>query len=153
LWSGSLLVTTAREMIPPLDPITGLLPPGIYSTTWDELTTRFGYNPHRRALLAGLRRALDALRAANCRRVYVDGSFITCWEIEDVDFSYLAAQTPILLHPTRLRAEQQAAFGGELFPARVTADPWGTPFLDFFQRDTRTGQSKGIVALDLLNDS
>src|SRR5206468_1465621 len=53
---------TSRVMIPPLDPTTGLLPPGIYATTWDELAGRFGYNPRRQALLAGLWRALDVLR-------------------------------------------------------------------------------------------
>lgn len=146
-------------MIPPLDPTTGLLPTGIHAATWDELVSRFGHNAHRRALLAGLRRALTVLRAAGCGSVYIDGSLVTakalpadfdaCWEIDGVNFPYLAAHAPMLLHPTRMAAEQKAVFGGELFPARVTANRSGTPFLDYFQYDSRTAQHKGIVALNL----
>jgi hypothetical protein len=40
------------------------------------------------------------------------------------------------------------AHGGELFFADAPADPAGTAFVDFFQRD-RSGHPKGIVALNL----
>ena len=63
-------------MIPPTDPVTGNLPPGVHEATWDEFLARYGYTPHRLALLAGLKLALDGLRTAGCRRVYVDGSFV-----------------------------------------------------------------------------
>jgi len=48
-----------------------------------------------------------------------------------------------------LRRAQKVTFGGELFPADVSADPRGTRFLDHFQRDKHTRESKGIVAIDL----
>ena len=92
---------------------------------------------------------------AGCQRAYVDGSFITwkeapgdfdgCWEASGVDPDLL---DPVLLEFRDHRAAQKARFRGELFPAASHADPGGTSFLDFFQKD-RDGQPKGIVALEL----
>jgi len=56
---------------------------------------------------------------------------------------------PILLDFTNRRAAQEAKYGGELFPSLQRADPAGNTFLEFFQIDKRTGEAKGIVALDL----
>ena len=143
-------------MIPHVDPVTGNLPPGVHETSWDEFVARYGYTPHRLALLAGLKAALDALRIAGCRRVYIDGSFVSakqvpgdfdgCWEVAGVDPSLL---DPVLLTFDNRRAAQKAKYGGELFLAEAVADPFGTRFLDFFQRDKYTGEPKGIVAIDL----
>lgn len=118
-----------------------------------------GYTPHRLALLSGLKAALDTLRRAGCKRVYVDGSFVTskgvpndfdaCWEIDGVDFDLLEERDPALLDWGNRRAAQRARFRGELFIAELAADPWGTAYLDFFQRDTDTGTPKGIVAIEL----
>jgi len=142
-------------VLPPYEP-DGNLPPGIHEATWDELSARFGTSPHRRELLAGLKRALDSLRKAGCQRAYVDGSFVTteqdprdfdaCWEIRGVD---PAALDSTLLDFSNRRAAQKAKFGGELFPAEAAADLAGTRFLDYFQQDKSTGNAKGIVALDL----
>jgi hypothetical protein len=141
-------------MIPPVD-AAGNLPPGVHEATWDELVARFGTTPRRLALLAGLKAALDALRAAGCRRAYVDGSFVTartepgdfdaCWEPAGVDVDRL---DPVLLTFDRGRHAQKAKFGGELFPANMPADLARTTFFEFFQRG-RDGRPKGIVALDL----
>ena len=142
-------------MIPPFDPATGNLPPGVHEATWDELMARYGYNQHRSALLAGLAAALDALRAAGCRRAYVDGSFISakelpgdfdgCWEAAGVDVNLL---DPVLLDFANRRAAQKAKFRGELFLAHAPADLFGTRFLEFFQRDKHIGAPKGIIAID-----
>jgi hypothetical protein len=109
-------------VIPPFDPVTGNLPPGLHQATWGELVARYGYNPHRLALLAGLKAALDALRTVGCRRVYLDGSFVAakevpndfdaCWELAGVDFDLLDRHEPALLDWTHLRAAQKARFGG-----------------------------------------
>lgn len=135
---------------------SGNLPEGIHEASWDEIIDRFGTNPRRRELLDGLRRALDSLRSAGCRRAYLDGSFVTakeepgdfdaCWEAVGVDPDLL---DPVLLTFADRRAAQKARFGGELFPAESGADPHGTRFLDYFQQDKLTGERKGIVALDL----
>ncbi len=146
-------------MIPPFDPATGNLPPGVHEATWDEILARYGYTPHRLALLAGLKAALDTLRQAGYGRAYVDGSFVTakevpndfdaCWEMAGVDFDLLDRLDTVLLDWRNRRAGQKAKFGGERFIAESAADPWGTPYLEFFQRDRDTGDLKGIVAIDL----
>ena len=46
------------------------------------------------------------------------------------------------------RGTQKAKHRGELFPAEAAADPLGTLFRDFFQRD-RDGNPKGIIVIDL----
>lgn len=142
-------------MIPSFAP-TGNLPPGIHEARWDEFVGRYGFTSQRLTLLAGLKAALDSLRIAGCRRVYVDGSFVTsktipgdfdaCWEVAGVDPDLL---DPVLLTFAHQRAAQKAKYRGELFPAESAADPFGTRFLAFFQRDKRTGDPKGIVAIDL----
>jgi hypothetical protein len=134
----------------------GNLPPGVHDATWTEMTTRFGQTPWRSQLLNGLLAALHSLRAAGCKRAYVDGSFVTdkaipgdfdgCWEAAGVDPNRL---DPALLDFSNARAAQKARFGGELFPATSAAVPVGTAFLDFFQRDKNTGSQKGIIAINL----
>lgn len=134
----------------------GNLPPGIHEATWEEIIARFGGTAWRSELLAGLRDALENLRHAGCRRAYVDGSFATaeeapgdfdaCWEAAGVDPDRL---DPVLLTFANARAAQKERFRGELFPAEAAADPHGTRFLDYFQRDKLTGEPKGIVAFNL----
>jgi hypothetical protein len=143
-------------VIPPFEPDTGNLPPRIHIADWGEFTARYGTTPHRLRLLGGLKAALDALLAVGCRRVYIDGSFVTakqapgdfdgCWDVAGVDPSLL---DPVLLTFANRRAAQKAKFGGELFLADAAADPADTRFLAFFQRDKQTGQPKGIVAIEL----
>ena len=40
-----------------------------------EITKRFGFTPRRRWLLRGLRKAVDAFRAAGIEEIFIDGSF------------------------------------------------------------------------------
>ena len=106
--------------------------------------------------MAGLRAALENLKAAGCRTVYLDGSFVTskeipndydaCWDEDGVDPEAL---DPILLTFDPGRTTQKAKYMGELFPASIIADPQGLSFLEFFQTDKDTGQAKGIIAIDL----
>ena len=142
-------------MIPQFD-ADGLLPPGIHRATWDEVTGAFGSTPWRRRLLAGLEMAMESLRRAGCRTVYIDGSFVTskeipndfdaCWEEAGVEPELL---DPVLLRFDAGRAEQKARYLGELFPASIGATVDGTSFRDFFQMDRATGGTKGIVAVEL----
>lgn len=142
-------------MLPSFDK-HGNLPPGIHSAAWDEIVERYATTERRAELLDGLHEAITSLHAAGCTRVYIDGSFVTekevpgdfdaCWEISGVDAGLL---DPVLLDFSDRRAAQKSRFGGELFPAQAAAEPAGTVFLDYFQRDRHTGDPKGIVALDL----
>jgi len=142
-------------MVPTFQP-DGTLPPGIHWATWDEIVARFGYTAHRRLLLAGLKRALDALRIAGCQTVYLDGSFVTakqtpndfdvCWDVTGVDPQIL---DPLLLDFSNGRAAQKAFYMGELFPAQGQEGRSGWPFLAFFQIHKETGTPKGVIAIDL----
>ena len=141
-------------MLPPFN-ARGLLPPGVHTARWSEVVSRFGTNAHRLKLLKGLQRALQALRAAGCRTVYIDGSFVTakkvpgdfdgCWDLGFVDPDLL---DPILLTFDVGRRTQKQKYFGELFPAEMDAVV-GQSFLEFFQTDKTTGEPKGIVKLDL----
>ncbi len=135
---------------------SGLLPVGLHEpASWQELEEAFGFNVHRRRLLAGLKDACYQLMAAGCKTVYLNGSFVTskefpgdtdvCWDDEDTDFDALDS---VFLDFSNKRAAQKARFGGEFFPASAVADESGRTFLEFFQQD-RDGNPKGIVKLDL----
>jgi hypothetical protein len=139
--------------------VNGLLPVGIHSVdSWAELEEAFGFNQHRRRLLAGLKDACYQLAAVGCKTVYLNGSFVTskelpgdtdvCWDDTGVDFDALEREYPVFLDFTNKRAVQKARFGGEFFPTSATADEYGRTFLEFFQQD-RDGNPKGIVKLDL----
>lgn len=142
-------------MIPAFDQ-TGKLPAGIHRVTWKELELRLGFTPRRVQLLAGLRNALTLLRKAGCRRVYIDGSFVTTkpqpgdfdarWAVAGVEPEKL---DPVFLDFSRARAAQKARFLGEFFPANLPEGLTGKTFLDFFQTDKETGDAKGMLALDL----
>jgi len=54
-----------------------VLPPGIHSTTWDEIVERYATTERRTELLDGLLEAITSLRSAGCTRIYLDGSFVT----------------------------------------------------------------------------
>ena len=134
----------------------GLLPPGAHWAGWEELTDRCGTNPHRRALLLGLRAALESLKHAGCRTAYIDGSFVTDKEYLN-DFDACREESgvdPFQLDPALLKfdpggATQKARYLGELFPASAIADVDGFSFIEFFQIDKDTGKPKGVVAIDL----
>jgi hypothetical protein len=146
-------------MIPPFED-TGLLPPGVHAATWNEFIKRFGFTPHRRRLLAGLKTAIKELRKAGCQRIYVDGSFVTskeipgdfdaCWDWAGVNVYQLSIDSPTLLDFSNSRAAQKARYGGELFPLHYPVSE-GQIFLDFFQIDKNTGNPKGIIVIDLRN--
>ncbi len=134
----------------------GLLPQGVHPATLEEVSERFGGNERRQQLLAGLVEALRLLRVAGCRRVYIDGSFVTfkelpndvdvCWDISGVNPDAL---DPVFFDFEDGRAAQKARFRAEFFPAQVPEGLTGRTFLDFFQTDKETGGPKGIIELEL----
>lgn len=135
----------------------GNLPAGVHELAWEEVLVRFGWNERRKHLLGGLKRALDALKAAGCERAYIDGSFVTakeepgdfdgCWEANNVDPAKL---DPVLLDFRFPRVAQKTKYYGEMFVASAPAEQTTMKtFLDFFQGDKNTGGAKGIVAIDV----
>lgn len=139
-------------MLPAFDPLTGRLPDGVYEVEWQEVVERFGWNVRRRRLLDGLAEAVEILAAAGCRRVWLNGSFVTakdepgdfdaCWDTDGVDLDTL---DPVLLDLSNGRSAQKERFGGELFP-NVTETGSGLVFAEFFRNERDTGR-KGIVVL------
>jgi hypothetical protein len=140
--------------IPPFTP-NGTLPPGIHWTTWQKFEKRFASDPARQWLLDGLRLALVVFRAAGCKTVYIDGSFVTnklipndydgCWESDDVDLDQL---DPVFLLVEMGQPAQKAKYRGEFWLADAPTRA-GVSHLRLFQRDRHTGQAKGIIAFDL----
>ncbi len=145
-------------MIPPFD-ADGNLPPGIHEAPWDEFVARFGGTPHRRRLIDGLASAIEVLQSAGCRRVYINGSFVTAkampadfdavWDPSGVDVELLLRLQPAFGDFSNRRAAQKALFRGEFFPSSLAEGNTGSTFLDFFQIDKQTGNAKGIVVLNL----
>jgi hypothetical protein len=134
----------------------GVLPPGVHDATWAEISQRFGNNGQRRSVLAGIRQAATALAKARCRRLWIDGSFVTsrakpkdwdgCWDPVGV--------VPSLLDPDFLdfskdgRARMKMKYMADLFPSSLTEVASGLVFLNYFQQ-SRGGDPKGVVILDL----
>lgn len=141
-------------MIPPIDPETGYLPPGVHNADWNEMAERFGGNDVREGLLHNLLMACHNLAAAGCTELLLDGSFVTAkpepgdydgvWETYGVDESLL---DPVFLDDETAFASVREKYMGDLFPASDVAEP-GLPFHDFFQTD-RDGVRKGVVLLNL----
>lgn len=67
-------------MSPAFSAETGNLPPGEHPATWEEIVERFGYAPWRSKLLGGRKAALESLCAAGCKKIHLDGSFVTAKE-------------------------------------------------------------------------
>src|SRR5713226_2607969 len=115
-------------VIPPFT-ADGDLPPGVHKADWKDFVARFGTTAYRMELIVGLKAALDSLKRAGCRTVYIDGSFVTakvvpgdydaCWDETGVTIGLL---DPVLRIFASKRAAQKAKFKGELFPATANAD-------------------------------
>lgn len=129
--------------------------------TWQEFTKTYGSNKHRTALIQGMKAALNLLKTAGCKTIYMDGSFVTNPNVEPYPGDYDAcfvlneisegrALDPVFrLQGAALDTEtQKARFGGEFYPAEIPSFT-GERMLDFFQTDKETGRPKGIVVLDI----
>lgn len=132
-----------------------VLPAGIHVATMAEVEQVFATNPTRRQLFEGMRAAFVALRAAGCRKVYLDGSYVTakpqpgdydvCWDPVGVTREKI---DPVFLDFSDKRKNQKLKYRGEFFPFSAEAEP-GKTYLEFFQNDRFTGHSKGILSIDL----
>ncbi|EIT84821.1 hypothetical protein A374_14055 [Fictibacillus macauensis ZFHKF-1] len=142
----------------------GNLTPGKHFLTWDELMRAFGTNAHRKTLLAGMKRGLQILKKAGCKRVYIDGSFVTLkkvpgdydlvWDERHVNTHVLQQLEPLFYGKFRDTTLQRKKYLGEYFPAMMIAidrviDGKNPCFLDMFQTERYTDYPKGIVSLDL----
>jgi len=130
-----------------------VLPPGVHIATLKEIEDRFATTDHRKHLFSGFEKGVIALQKAGCRKIYLDGSFVTeksipgdfdvCWDTVGVNVAKLE---PVLLDFSNKREKQKECFHGEFFPADCVADNKHF-FLDYFQIDKYTGKSKGIICI------
>ncbi len=144
-------------MIPSFDE-KGNLPPGIHFCTWEEFKERFGTTLRRQRMIEGLQQAMESLKAARCRTIYINGSFVTsklnpndfdaCWDLEEVDLDYLRINAPQLFYFSD-REAQKAFYLGEFFPSEQLIGNYGDTSINFFQRD-RQRSPKGIIAINLM---
>ena len=141
----------------------GNLPAGVHEAEWPEIAARFGTTVTRRRLLSGLAEGLRLLMAAGCRRVWLDGSFVTasevalgrgprdfdaCWDIAGVDLSRLALSAEEFFEFRPGHPGQKRRWSGEFFPVGGPVPPGGIDQVEFFQTD-RAGGAKGILLLSL----
>jgi len=143
-------------MLPALSP-EGLLPPGIYIATLPEIRATFAGNQPRLQIFAGLGRAASALQLAGCRRLWVDGSFVTskpvpgdwdgCWDPAGVDPQQLDPQ--FIDFSPQGRARIKVKYMADLFPSSWIEASKSRSFLDYFQVDKTTGLPKGVIQLNL----
>lgn len=134
---------------------SGILFPGIYVMSWNELIKEFGFSTHRIHLFEGMKRALLQFQYAGCQQVYIDGSFVTkkfepgdydaCWDTIGVDVKKL---DPVFTDFTFGTKPQKFKYYGEFYPAGQVSRA-GMTFLDFFQTDKSTGDRKGIIKIEL----
>src|SRR3989442_9250609 len=85
-----------------------------------SLQRDFGKTPRRRVLLEGIRAVAFELRKAGCRRVWIDGSFITtkrnpsdfdgCWDYQGVSLGLLRKTTPLLVFDNGCEAQKAKCF-------------------------------------------
>jgi len=143
-------------MIPDFVDIGGpwkVLPPGVHNATLKEVETRFATSDYRKLLYSGFKNGVTALHKTGCRKIFLDGSFITekpmpadfdvCWDPIGVDIAKL---DPVFLDFSDGRKKQKECFHGEFFPTSGLADRKRF-FFDFFQIDKYTGNAKGIVCI------
>ena len=132
-----------------------VLPPGIHNATLEEVETRFATSDYRKHLFSGFKNGVMALCKAGCRKIYLDGSFITeklipgdfdvCWDDTGVDDVKL---DPVFSDFSNGRKNQKKRFYGEFFPANLLADGRHF-FFGYFQTDKYTGNAKGIICIKL----
>lgn len=134
------------------------LPPGIHITTWEEFKVRYGVNYKRNLQLQGLERAIEEFKKAGSTKIFIDGSFVTdkknpgdydaLYDLDEIDEAKIDKR---LVDASILgRDKQKRSYQGEFFPMFANAtSPVGSRYIDFFQRDKKTNQPKGIIRIDL----
>lgn len=148
---GSRLRGYLEPKLPPFR-FDGHLPNGVHPASWNEFSSRFGVNQHRRNLLDGMKVGLNELRARGVKKAYVGGSFVTTKEMpRDFDLTFDATipqmkrwltSSPILTNV----AEQEARFGGSMMPSfKISADGGQKTFY----QTNRYGRKVGMVEIDL----
>ncbi|PWK68268.1 hypothetical protein LX99_04792 [Mucilaginibacter oryzae] len=138
----------------------GVLPEGVHEASFEEFKERFVYNSRRSEIYAAFLILVNDLRAINCWVVYIDGSYVTdkelpgdidvCWDDDDeIDWELLDTHYPIFFDLNPPRKAQQLRYRADVFPANIYEGNSGLLFKDFFQQNKETGNTKGIVKINI----
>jgi hypothetical protein len=103
---------------------------------------------------------IAVLEKAKAKYVYLDGSFTSskprpgdvdvCWkEGTGSRYEYEFKHAPILVPTPKNRKFHKEVFKADVFPADIYETDSGLQFLAFFQRDKTTGETKGILKIEL----
>ena len=133
-----------------------ILKPGIHDLTLKEIEKIFCFNAHRKSLFKGLKKAVNNLKAAGVKEIYIDGSFVGDKELpSDIDGCWMPTDglkvgkiDPVLLDFSDSRKKMKKKFGVDFFLANTIEGASGEPFLEFFQTD-RDGKRKGIIKIKM----
>ncbi|MFH7015206.1 DUF6932 family protein [Flavobacterium sp. FlaQc-47] len=135
----------------------GNLLPGIHIMTIEEFEINYGYNDYRKKLIEGLKIGISHLKDCGCKKIFIDGSFVTtkeipgdfdaCWDANNVDIPKLKYKYPTIVDFTNGRKNQKDLYHGEFFPAQEPATPYML-YINFFQKD-KNDDPKGIVQINL----
>ena len=147
-------------MIPEFDRL-GNLPLEIHDATILEIEIRFGGRGQRRRVFEDLVVWLGHMKAAGCRTVYVNGSFVTAKEFpNDFDTCFdptgvdRAKLDPVLLERSDAAIDLiRARYGGDIRVDREMPPGSISPYLRLFMRDGRARVENGIVRLDLSKEA
>lgn len=128
--------------------------PGIYEFTIEKAEAQFASTPHRRRLFESFKELAKDLKEAGCKRIFLDGSFITrkdkpgdfdaCWE----PFELVNRPKDAFLIDESVEGwkARKAKYLGDIFPRH--ADKYGDR-VEKWQFDERTERQKGIIFIDL----
>lgn len=141
-------------MIPEL--VKGNLPEGVHKCTIKEIEERFTFSKRRIELFKGLKRAINNLRKAGVKRVYIDGSFVTnkqdpgdvdgCWDANpNIKKNIL---DKVFLDFNDNRKSMKDEYGVDFFPSQTIEGSSGVPFVKFFQTD-RDENKRGVLLVEL----
>lgn len=135
----------------------GNLPPGIYIVSFEGFIKKYGINYCRNSQLKGLERAIVEFKNGGATKIFVDGSFVSnkinpgdfdvVYDLDEIDDNRI--DKLLLDSSIHGRKLQKIHYGGEFFPMSNRADRLGTSFINYFQKDKKTKDPKGIIQIDL----
>lgn len=133
-----------------------ILKRGIHDLTLQEIEKKFCFNAHRKTLFKGMKKAVNNLKIAGVKEIYIDGSLTTNKEFpNNMDGCWLLTEDlradkvdPVLLDFSGKRIKMKEKFGVDFFIANMAEGRSGEPFPEFFQTD-RDGNRKRIVKIKM----
>lgn len=133
-------------MIPPFDD-AGLLPPGIYPATRDEIAARFGAASElRRVQMESIRWLIDVAMRSGVSRIVLNGSFTTdIIEPNDVDCVLLF----IAGRPRNRRAMKELRGGLPFLDLKIVGQEDFDEFVNITFGTDRAGVPKGMIEVIL----